>query len=165
MENIEKQNRKPSFGNAFGQGWDTMSKQFLTLLLVVIIVGLVTIPVQILRINLNPDDFNWGYEPFRHMEMSGFGFMAIFYGVFALFYTLLIVPVFSYGADLIFVHAARGEKPRFDTLIEGFRKNYLHIILANLLVAALVILGLIALDNSRYNYWLQACICRLSGYG
>ena len=63
MENMEKQNRKPSFGNAFGQGWDTMSKQFLTLLLVVIIVGLITIPVQILRINLNPDDFNWGFSP------------------------------------------------------------------------------------------------------
>ena len=50
-------------------------------------------------------------------------YMAIFYGVFALFYTLLIVPVFSYGSNLIFVHAARGEKPRFETLIRRFPKK------------------------------------------
>ncbi len=46
---------------------------------------------------------------------------------------------------MIFVQAVRKIKPDFEYLIKGFMENYLHIILANLLVFALVILGFFAL--------------------
>jgi uncharacterized membrane protein len=46
---------------------------------------------------------------------------------------------------MIFVQAVRKIKPDFEYLIKGFMQNYLHIILANLLVFALVVLGLFAL--------------------
>jgi uncharacterized membrane protein len=53
--------------------------------------------------------------------------------------------VFRYGSRMMFVQAVRHEKPDFETLIKGFRENYLSIVLANLLVTALVALGLFAL--------------------
>jgi uncharacterized membrane protein len=45
----------------------------------------------------------------------------------------------------MFVQAVRQEKLDYETLIKGFRENYLSIILANLLVFALVALGIFAL--------------------
>jgi len=46
---------------------------------------------------------------------------------------------------MTFVQAVRKIKPDFELLVRGFWENYLHIVLANLLVAALVILGCFAL--------------------
>jgi uncharacterized membrane protein len=63
----------------------------------------------------------------------------------AMLYTFLVAPVFKYGGDIIFVKAVRKIKPDFEYLIKGFMENYLHIVLANLLVFALVIMGLFAL--------------------
>ena len=60
-------------------------------------------------------------------------------------YSFLVKPVFDYGGNMIFVQAVRKTKPDFEYLIKGFMENYLHIIFANLLVFALVILGLFAL--------------------
>ena len=63
----------------------------------------------------------------------------------AMLYAFLVAPVFKYGGDIIFVQAVRKIKPDFEYLIKGFMENYLHIVLANLLVFALIILGLFAL--------------------
>jgi len=46
---------------------------------------------------------------------------------------------------MMFVQAARDIRPDFNMLVSGFRRNYLNIVLANLLTAALVMLGIIAL--------------------
>jgi uncharacterized membrane protein len=53
--------------------------------------------------------------------------------------------VFRNGAKMMFVQAARQITPEFDMLINGFRKNYLNIVLANLLVTALVGIGIVCL--------------------
>jgi uncharacterized membrane protein len=60
-------------------------------------------------------------------------------------YRLLVAPVFQYGGKMIFVQAVRKVKPDFEYFIKGFMENYLSIILANLLVVALVVMGLFAL--------------------
>ena len=60
-------------------------------------------------------------------------------------YAFLVAPVFKYGGDMIFVQAVRKKKPDFEYLVKGFMENYLHIVLANLLVFALVVLGFFAL--------------------
>ena len=60
-------------------------------------------------------------------------------------YAFLVAPIFEYGGNMIFVQAVRKIKPDFEYLIKGFMENYLHIILANLLVFDLVVLGLFAL--------------------
>jgi len=73
------------------------------------------------------------------------GMLAAFLGLIALLYTFLVLPVFKFGSKMIFVQAVRKIKPDFELLVKGFMENYLSIILANLLVAALVIIGLFAL--------------------
>jgi uncharacterized membrane protein len=90
--------------------------------------------------------------PWDHMDldfdffqtgMIALGILAVIVGIIVFAYSLLVVPVFKFGSALMFVHAARNERPDFETLIKGFKENYLHIILANLLVSALVMLGVV----------------------
>lgn len=135
-----------------------MTDNFLRLFLVVIILAIVTTPFKMF--NFMGDwghhfgtNFNWnhGWDHFGHgwkpdfFQMGTFGIFAAFAGFVAMLYTFLIKPVFEYGGSIIFVQAVRKTKPSFEYLIKGFMENYLHIILANLLVFALVVLGLFAL--------------------
>jgi hypothetical protein len=141
----QKQNRiLPTFGGSFEHGWKTMFDYFLVLLLVVIIMGIVMFPAQFLKINIDADSYHWWKDEFDFIGPGAFaavGVLAIILGVFALIYTILVVPVFKYGADIMFVHAARGIRPEFETLIKGFKENYLFIILARLLTIALTIMA------------------------
>lgn len=140
----------PSFGDSFGTGWNVMVDNFLRLFLVAIIMGLIMGPTQLFQFHLDKGDFhnlpwNW-YNNWEHFfSMASFGLLAAFLGLIALLYTLLVVPVFKYGSKMIFVQATRRITPDFELLVKGFIQNYLSIILANLLVAALVIIGLFAL--------------------
>lgn len=124
-----------------------MDKYFLILLLVVIVLSVVLIPSQALKFKYDPSHFNWHDRNFDFFN-SGFallGAFALIYGMFVLAYSLLIAPIINYGANLMFVHAVRDIRPSFETLISGFKERYLHIVLANLLVTALVMMGCIFL--------------------
>jgi len=66
-------------------------------------------------------------------------------GLIALMYALLVLPVFQFGSKMMFVQAVRKQTPDFDWLVSGFRKNYLNIVLANLLVGALIGIGIVCL--------------------
>jgi hypothetical protein len=150
INTMETQNQKkilPTAGGSFSYGWEVMSKYFLILLLVVIVMGIIMFPAQFMRINLHSNDHGWrefiDFVGWRGLAVLGA--FAIILGIFAFIYTLLIVPVFKYGSDLMFVHAARGIRPEFPTLVKGFTDNYLHIVLANLLTVALIMLGMILL--------------------
>jgi len=147
METGNKQYRLvPTFSDSFGTGWNVMSDNFLRLFLVVIIIGIIAAPLNVMHVKFNPSDLH-----FRHWEMRDFfrfgtfGIFAAFYGLLALLYAFLAAPVFRYGGRMMFVQATRQERPDFETLIKGFRENYLSIVLANLLVSALVALGIFAL--------------------
>jgi uncharacterized membrane protein len=134
----------PSFGTSFSTGWRVMADNFLRLFLVVIIMCVIITPVKIFNINIDPSDFHrWNIPDF--FTHSSFGIFAAFYGLFALLYGFLVAPVFVYGSDLMFLQAVRRTNPVFDNMIKGFRENYLHLILANLLTFALIGLGFIAL--------------------
>jgi hypothetical protein len=143
----EKQYRLSStFGGSFGTGWKVMSDNFLRLFLLVIVIGIIAAPFNMAKINVHPDNFHWAPWQWDHMVRFGtFGILALFYGLIAMLYAFLVAPVFQYGANLMFLDAVRQTKPEYETLIKGFRENYLSIILANLLVIALVVLGFFAL--------------------
>ncbi|MBN2273902.1 MAG: hypothetical protein JXR41_07595 [Bacteroidales bacterium] len=148
METQIQKRIEPTFSDSFGHGWYTMGKYFLVLLLLVIILGLVTFPAQFVRINIDNDTFHWLGKVKDYIGLGGIavlGVFAIIMGIFAFFYMLLVVPVIKFGADLMFVHGARGIRPQFETLVKGFTENYLHIILASLLRIALIMLGMILL--------------------
>lgn len=141
----------PDFGYCFGTGWRVMMDNFLRLFLVIIILAIVTAPFKMFNFQFDMSDlarapWHWRND-FDHnlFRLGTFGIFAAFFGLLAMLYAFLVAPVFEYGGNMIFVQAVRKIKPDFEYLIKGFMENYLHIILANLLVFALVVLGLFAL--------------------
>ena len=154
METEREYKLVPGFGNSFGAGWKVMTDNFLRLLLVVVILSIVAAPFKIFNLNVGPHDFhgapwNWDWDDDRVWQhffgLASLGIFAAFFALVAMLYAFLVAPVFKYGGDIIFVRAVRKIKPDFEYLIKGFLENYLHIVLANLLVIALVILGMFAL--------------------
>ena len=122
--------KRPSFGRSFGQGMQVIGDNFLRLFLVIFVVGVVQAPVQLVRITV---------------DIGGFNIAIGLFAIFALFYSFLIIPIFQYGGDILFVHAVRKQEIDFRWLIKGFTANYLNIILSSLLVFALVFVGIIFL--------------------
>ena len=154
METSNEYRLVPGFGNSFSAGWRVMTDNFLRLFLVILILAIVTSPMKMFNFKLDMSDlhnlpWNIGHSfghSLRDLPLLGaVGFLAVFFGFMAMLYSFLIKPVFEYGGSMIFVQAVRKTKPDFEYLIKGFMENYLHIILANLLVFALVVLGLFAL--------------------
>jgi uncharacterized membrane protein len=155
----------PGFSNSFSAGWRVMTDNFLRLLLVIIVLAIVATPFKMLNFHFNPSDMgpwnwhhnwgnnwdhNWGNNMGNHLmpdllSIGTLGVFAAFFGFIAMLYSFLVKPVFEYGGSMIFVQAVRKTKPDFEYLIKGFMENYLHIILANLLVFALVVIGFFAL--------------------
>ncbi|HPT11363.1 MAG TPA: hypothetical protein PLP69_01945 [Bacteroidales bacterium] len=147
METKRTYRFKPSFGTAYGTGWRVMGDNFLRFLLVVIILGLLTTPMSIGKFDLN-DLGHFDHmvmDPEKLITLGAIGLVAGILGFMVLLYNLLVLPVFQYGGRMMFLTGARGTDPDFDHLISGFRTNYLNIILANLLVVALVGIGLVCL--------------------
>jgi hypothetical protein len=154
METNNEYKLEPGFRNSFGTGWKVMTDNFLRLLLVIIIMGIVVAPFKIFNLDLGPSHlhgapWNWDWSDNKSWEhffgLASLGIFAAFFALLAMLYAFLIAPVFKYGGDIIFVRAVRKIKPDFEYLIKGFMENYLHIVLANLLVIALIILGMFAL--------------------
>jgi hypothetical protein len=139
----------PTFGNSFGTGWRVMLDNFLRLLVVVFVLAILTAPMKF-TYKFDPSDFHfapwhWHGNWEELFGLASLGMFALFFGFLALLYFFLAAPVVEYGGKMIFVQAVRRIKPDFELLIRGFWENYLHIILANLLVFALVVLGFFAL--------------------
>lgn len=143
METINEYILVPGFKNSFRTGWKVMKDNFLRLFLVVIILSVLVGPFKIPNFKFDLGDIPGVNDNFG--KFIGLGIFAAFFGLIAFIYSFLVAPVFQYGGNLIFVHSVRRIKPDFELLIRGFSENYLHIILANLLVLALVVLGFIAL--------------------
>jgi uncharacterized membrane protein len=151
MEKIREYKLIPTFGDSFGTGWNVMFNNFLRLLLVVIVLGILTGPMNGINFNFDKHDFenfnwnHWNGDWGQLFGIASLGALAIIIGILAIAYTFLALPVVRYGAKMIFVESVRKIKPDFEWLIKGFWTNYLNIILANLLVFALVAIGLFAL--------------------
>jgi len=122
--------KQPSISviGSYEYGWQQMWKYFLHFFLVLIIVSMLSFPVSLLE----------DYESFGDPGM-------IMLQLFAAAYLFLIVPVFDFGSDLIYLRGIRNEKIDLAELIAGFKKNYLNIILTNVLVFAIVGIGFVFL--------------------
>jgi uncharacterized membrane protein len=148
LEKNRNYNLRPTFCDSFGTGWNVMLDNFLRLLLAVFVLIILTGPMKGINFNLDKHDFfkfdwNWWHGDWEQIfGMASLGALAIFIGLLALAYAFLALPVVRYGVKMIFVESVRRKKPDFEWLIRGFWTNYLSIILANLLVFALVAIGL-----------------------
>lgn len=108
-------------------GWQKTKQHFLPLLVVVIVVSVISSPT------------NSAVRDMRDMS-SEKAFWTSLKGL----YILLIVPVFSFSADLMFVQAIRDQKLDYGNLFAGF-KNFLDVVRANLLSGVLVLFGIVLL--------------------
>jgi hypothetical protein len=152
MENTVKYNHKPTYGESLGNGWNVMGDQFLVLFLVVIILAVLDGPASFPKVQYNIHDWSelnmhsfLDHLPTWGAWFATLGLFATLLALIAMAYRLLIMPIFSFGAKMMFVQAARGQRPDFATLVQGFKENYLYIILANLLSIALIMIGFFAL--------------------
>ncbi len=145
METTKQYPLIPSAGGSFGFAWQKIfGKAFLMLLVAVIITGLLNGPVS---------GANWKMH-------DHFSFPSLFLLPFALFgmaYAFLFLPIIKYGEQYVFLKAMRDEEVDLKYLFEGFRTQYLNIVLANLIVTALFMIGTIMLVIPGIIIW-----CRLA---
>ena len=127
---VIKEERKPeaTITGSYGYGWQQMWKHFLYLFLVMIIVGIAESPASVVR---DSDADN----------SAGM----IILQILAAVYWLLVFSVVKYGGDLMYLRAIRNEKFEISEMFDGFKKNYINIILANLLTFAIIGLGFVLL--------------------
>ena len=129
MEIVKEERRpKATITGSYGYGWQQMWKHFLYLFLVMVIVGVLNSPASVLRDS--DGDMTAGL---------------ILLQILGAAYWLLFYSVVKYGGDLLYLRAIRNEKIEIREMFDGFKKNYVHIILANLLVFAIVGLGFVFL--------------------
>ena len=119
---------KVTVSGSYGYGWQQMWKHFLYLFLITVIVAFARTPVSIIQESL----------------MASTAGM-VFLQILAAAYMLLFIPVISYGSNLLYLRGMRNEKIEVQEIFNGFKKNYLNIILANLLTFAIVGLGFVFL--------------------
>ena len=112
-----------TLGDAFGYGWRVMSKYFLELFLITIIVIAISSPIWITN---TLDNY---HNP-----------AVIMLKVFAIAYGIFVVSAFDYGAKYVNLKAARDEKIDMKDIMAPF-DVYLNVILSNLLVIAIVVAG------------------------
>ncbi len=115
-----------SVSASYGYAWKQLWKQFLYFFLVAVIVVIAESPASVFD---KADNYD---SP-----------MAIGLQLLAVAYALLVLPVIKYGADLMYLRGIRDEVIEISELFDGFRKNYMNIVLAHLLFIAIVGIGLI----------------------
>ncbi|HPR30533.1 MAG TPA: hypothetical protein PLK12_00495 [Prolixibacteraceae bacterium] len=131
METLQYFHR-PTISESIGNGWYVMKKYFLWLFLAVIISGI-----------FHGGPFQQNYEGGQSFPVLGLWIIVLILIGITVF--LLVKPVFSFGAAMMFVQGVRDQKPELRYLVSGFKENYLNIVLAHLLRVAIVGIGLVAL--------------------
>jgi uncharacterized membrane protein len=115
------------FGS-YAYAWQQFRRHFLYLFLIGIIVAVATSPTAVIG-EPNPDRL----PPSLLLQLL------------VAAYSLLILPVIKYGANLLNLRYMRNEVADIKEMFEGFRSNYLNIVLANLMVFAIVAMGFLLL--------------------
>lgn len=115
------------FGS-YGYAWQQLWKHFLYFFVVAIFVIFAEGPASVLH-----EADNW-YEP-----------LTVGIQLLSVAYMMLLLPVFKYGADYLYLRGIRNEPMEIGLLFAGFRNNYLHIVMANLLAFVLIGIGIVFL--------------------
>lgn len=119
---------QPTLGSSYGLSWEIMKKNFLELLLIIVIYIVASIPAGIGRAGA---------------EISGMGAGGVMMGLFSLVYGLFVVAPLSYGMAFVFLKVIRGEKFNVADMFDCYKSNYLNIVLASLLTGAIIVAGII----------------------
>jgi len=127
MEKIEQLEKlHPTAGESYSLGWKRMFEYFLYAFLVVVFIGIINTPVA------------WTNE----VEHIHFPIMFNFLGIFTIAYFFFLVAPLKYGAKKVLLRIIRKEEIDLNELFYGF-KDYINIVLANLLMSAIIGIGMI----------------------
>lgn len=126
IENLE--NLRPTAGESFRLGWKRMFEYFLYAFLVIVFLGIISTPV------------GWTYE----VEHIHFPIMFSFFSIFTIAYFFFLVAPLRYGAKKVLLRIIRKEEVDLNELFYGF-KDYINIVLANLLLTAIIGIGMVFL--------------------
>ncbi|UCD08388.1 MAG: hypothetical protein JSU79_08510 [Dehalococcoidales bacterium] len=116
----------PEVGACYGNGMSKMSKNFLDLLLITIVVFIIGIPSWI-----GTTVTSWT-DPFG------------LWGLFEFFYSLLVTGPLGFGVMYAYLKAARGEKPEINDLLKVL-ENYWNVLLAYIISGIIIFIGFILL--------------------
>jgi len=120
----------PRAGSAYSYGWRVMSKNFISLFLVSLIIFVASIPIGVFFniSDIRPDNY-------------GIVAMAVIFAqIFGLAYSIFLLSPLEYGAKFVYLKAARKDKYEVPDMFDSF-KNYLNVILAALLSGAIITFG------------------------
>ncbi len=118
---------QPTVGSVNSFGWDRFKKLFLDLFLITIIVGVVIIPLGMMR-------------SLDGRETAGF----VLLNIFGLAYWLLLYNPIDYGSAFVFLKAVRDEKFEVKDIFSAFESvdRFLNVVLAELLKSAIIGIGI-----------------------
>ncbi|HMB63456.1 MAG TPA: hypothetical protein VKN36_10310 [Eudoraea sp.] len=119
---------QPTISGSYGYAWQQLWKYFLSFFIIGLLVAIFEGPASIAR----------------DSEMNETA-VSIFVRIVAAAYMLLVFPVINYGGDLLYLRGIRDEKMEIGLLFDGFRRNYLNIVLSSLLTFAIIGLGFLFL--------------------
>lgn len=117
----------PSVGSSYNLSWDCLKKNFVELLLIIVISFAISIPIGMLR------------GASEAIGMPG----GIILGLMSVVFGLFVSAPISYGVAYVFLKLIRDEKFDVSDIFAGFKNNYINVILANLLVIAIVMAGIL----------------------
>jgi uncharacterized membrane protein len=117
----------PRVGSSYSNGWRGLKKYFLELLLITVIGIVIGVPFGLFSV-----------------DVETAGAVAAVLGILGFAYSLLIVQPVDYGISFASLRAARGDKLEIKDMFESF-KNYVNVVLANLLAGAIITIGLVLL--------------------
>jgi hypothetical protein len=115
-------NLYPEVGSAFSYGWEILKKNFVPLLLVIIVISVLSA---------------FGPAVVGH-NYYGFGFFVSLFGIF------FLGPV-NYGKNWVFLKASRNEAFELKDIFNVFGPHYWEIVLASLLVSVIIGFGIVLL--------------------
>jgi len=116
--------RVPGAGEAYGISWSILRKNFLELLLVMVLLGVLSMP---------------GAYYGNQSQQLRFDFVSY---LFSLAYMFLIYLPVNYGVAYAYLKAVKGEKVKATDIFKSF-DNFWNVVLGNLLTGAIIAFGIV----------------------
>ncbi len=118
----------PDASSCYSKGWRVMGIYFMELLVIGIVYSILSGPMGVMQIG--NDSFEWYMVPLI---------------MFGMLYGIFVAGPISYGANWVFLKAVRGERVEIRDVFVVFQRNYWNAVIANVVVAVIVGLGIVML--------------------
>lgn len=115
----------PDASSSYSTGWRVMGTYFMELLVIGIIYSILRGPMGAMQF--------WD---------SGFEWYMVPLILFGMLYGLFVAGPIGYGTRLVFLKAVRGERVEIKDMFSVFQRNYWNAVIANVVVAVIVGLGM-----------------------